>query len=543
VAAEIEWAKARMILPSQYPAAANADGRTPPLDGSEIGEIFRRYESEKRRRRLVDFDDLLRLCCRDLHVDREFAAVQHWRHRHLFVDEFQDINPLQFALLQAWSGKRIDLCVVGDPKQAIYGWNGADAHFLADFAAFFPGAERVVLDANHRSTPQVLAAAAAVLHGSTAGPVPRSTRSNGELPSVRCHPTDTDEARGVARAVRDLHRPGTRWATQGVLVRTHAQIALLEEALTRAGVPYRVRGGRSLSEEPEVRSVIRRLRRSGTPFDTALADLETELADLDRDAEASTERRTAIQAVIRAAHDYVGVDRRPTPEGFSAWLRDGAGGDEVDPSRDAVDVCTFHAAKGLEWSTVHLAGLEEGLVPVSHARTPDEREEERRLLYVAITRAERRLVCSWAQERTFDTKAVRRRPSPYLTDMLRVAEAGESGSTERPRDPAELLEAQRAMLRSIPAPPEGPSDHDHPHHGLSAAEHEVLGALHDWRAATARASGVSAFVILSDETLAAVVRRSPHTVDDLLQVPGIGPVKAGRYGDALLRVVRQHQVS
>ncbi len=528
VSAEIEWAKARTISPNQYAAAANAEGRRTPGEPGLIAELFHRYETEKRRRRLVDFDDLLRLCAHDMTTDKEFAAAQHWRFRHLFVDEFQDVNPLQFGLLRAWLGDRDDLCVVGDPHQAIYGWNGADAHYLTDLCDHLPDAETVLLDCNYRSTPQILAVAAAALDGRQSVRI-RPVRPDGEMPVVREHPDDLAEARAVAAAVRENHMPGGHWSNQAVLVRTNAQAALIEDALSRAGVPFRVRGGRALADTPEVKLALKRLETA--PFEVAVADLEAEAhGEGGSSPEPAGDREAAMQALVRVAHDYAAIDPHPTTAGLVAWLRDSSGVDTTDPASDAVEVSTFHAAKGLEWPVVHIAGLEEGLVPIGHARAPDALAEEQRLLYVAITRAERTLHCSWARQRTFGTTTVTRSPSRYLR---LVSEAVEELKAGRPQpDSVASVRSQRSRLRRT-----GPDE------DLSPSEERVLATLQAWRANTARAAGVAPFVVFHDRTLLEVVRRRPRSTAELLTIPGIGQVKAARYGEALLHLLGGHLAS
>ena len=258
VVSEIEWAKARMLTPDDYAGAATLAGRRVSIDYATVAELFQRYEKSKRERRMVDFDDLLRLCRRDLLDDREFAATQHWRFRHFFVDEFQDVNPLQQHLLAAWLGERSDLCVVGDPNQAIYAWNGADPSYLRTFTKHHPGGESVQLEMNYRSTPQILAVANAVLDNR--GPEALvATRGDGPIPKVQSLTDDRTEAASVARAIRDAHRPERRWSDQAVLVRTHAQTALIEEALHAASIPFRVRGSSGLLERPEVKQALRGL--------------------------------------------------------------------------------------------------------------------------------------------------------------------------------------------------------------------------------------------------------------------------------------------
>jgi DNA helicase-2/ATP-dependent DNA helicase PcrA len=212
VAAEIEWAKARLVGPDGYTAAAALAGRKPPRPVSEVADLYARYEREKRRRRLVDFDDLLWSCADALERDAEFAVAQRWRFRHLFVDEFQDLTPAQARLLRAWLGDRDDLCVVGDPDQAIYAFAGADAAHLTGFARRFGGGQVVRLGRNHRSTPEVLAVAEAVLADGARSRPPRSaTRPSGPLPVVTVYDTDVAEAAGVAAEARDAHGPHVPW--------------------------------------------------------------------------------------------------------------------------------------------------------------------------------------------------------------------------------------------------------------------------------------------------------------------------------------------
>ena len=258
LASEIEWAKARLVRPDGYEQAVTLAGAHSPAPAAEVAEIYREYEREKRRRGLVDFDDLITGCADVLERDANFAAAQRWRFRHLFVDEFQDASPAQFRLLRSWLGDRSDLCVVGDGDQAIYGFAGADPTFLVRFTAQFPP-ERfpdvgvVRLGSNYRSTPQVVAAAGAVLGSSRRRTAERAARPEGPAPVVTAYDTDDDEARSVARAVRAAHASDVPWSRIAVLYRVNAQSALFEEAFSRAGVPFRVRGGGRFLERPEVK--------------------------------------------------------------------------------------------------------------------------------------------------------------------------------------------------------------------------------------------------------------------------------------------------
>ena len=525
VAAEIEWAKARMINPNAYAAACDETERRPPLTPTIVASIYERYERLKRERALIDFDDVLIQCARAIRDDRDFAAVQRWKFRHLFVDEFQDINPLQLHLLEAWRADRPDLCVVGDPDQAIYGWNGADVAALAEFDRRYPGCTIVRLGTNYRSTPQIVRVASRVLEQ----PSRRTVQADGPVPSISVLPTDTAEAAAVARRVRDRRGPGMGWRHLAVLARTNAQLALIEEALRAAQVPCRVRGGGALLEQPEVRSWLRDPRHRGSgPVAPRLADLEALLTEADDDDDGdqasglSDERRRNLEELVRLGHEYLALDPIGTSTGFADWLGAMLRTDDISADADAVDLVTFHRAKGLEWPVVIVTGLERGLVPIGQATTPDAVDEESRLLYVALTRAERELHLTWAEQRTFGTRQMNRSPSPLLAAIEDECEAMRRGSPET--DNRALLRNARRTLDDAGGAKRGGHD-------------PLLQALKDWRRARARAAETPAYTIFDDKTLAAIVENRPRTKTALRAVPGIGPVKLERYGDEVLDLV------
>ena len=535
VAGEIEWAKARLVAPSGYEAAVTAAGRATPRPAGEIASLYDRYETEKSRRGVVDFDDLLWRLGEALERDAEFAAVIRWRHRHLFVDEFQDVNPAQFRLIRLWLGDRRDLCVVGDDDQAVYGFTGADAGYLVHFTRHFPGAAVVRLEENYRSTPQVLAAAHAVLPGGSRQKKPlRPTLPDGPIPTVAAYTSDRDEAESVARALQAAHQPGAPWAGTAVLYRTNAQSAPLEAALRAARVPYRVRGAARFLDRPAVAAALDELRRAaavapGLPLKAHLAGLLEWAEEAGGGDEATRDRREHVDALVRLGHDYLAAEEGDgTPAGFLAYLVTALADD--DPTRtDAVELLTFHKAKGLEWPTVFVTGLERGLVPIAYADTPAALAEERRLLYVALTRAERELHLSWAQRRTLGGREMTRQASPYLTSIeAALAAFGPDGDG----DWRAAVAAERARLAKARAA----AGRDRAMVGASA-DPRVLAVLVEWRRTLARASGVPAQVIFHDATLAAVAEAKPTDRAALMALPGLGPIKVERYGDELLALV------
>jgi DNA helicase II / ATP-dependent DNA helicase PcrA len=542
LASEIEWAKARLIAPEGYVPAAARAGREPSRPATEVADLYARYETAKRKKRVVDFDDLLWWCGDALETDEEFAATQRWRFRHLFVDEFQDVSPAQLRLLRGWLGDRTDLTVVGDPDQAIFAFTGADPGALTGFAREFRGARTVRLDTNYRSTPQVVAAAEALL--ADAGrprPVRTATRTGGAAPTITDYDDDTAEAEAVARRLREMCTPTLGWSAFAVLYRTNAQSAAFEAALGAAGIPTRVRGDARFLDRPEVRAAFDQLRAAADAAPGAtLADHLGDLDDPDDEHDAADEsRREHAAAVARLGREYLAAEGGTgSVEGFLAWVATALRGDNPSVGGDAVELLTFHRSKGLEFHTVFVTGLERGLVPISHADTPLERAEERRLLYVALTRAEEGLHLSWSRRRALGTRVVGRAPSPWLAPIEVACSPPGSGAREAAgggtrraagRARSQLDEARDRLARSGPTADDGPEP-----------DPALLEALVEWRRNLARASSVPAYVIFHDSTLRAVAAVQPTTRPALLELAGIGPVKVERYGDAVLELVRKH---
>ncbi|MEC9395858.1 MAG: ATP-dependent DNA helicase UvrD2 [Actinomycetota bacterium] len=527
VVSEIEWAKARRIRPEAYAAMAEDSGRTPPIPAPTVARIYADYEEAKSARNLVDFDDLLDLCRHALATDKRFAAAQRWRFRHLYVDEFQDVNPLQFDLLAGWLDGRGDLCAVGDPDQAIYGWNGADADYLMRFATHFPGATVLELRQNYRSTPQVLRAAECLLVGRD--PM-EANRDRGPDPVVEGYADEHAEAKAIASRARTVRGPDGRWRDQAVLVRTNAQTEPLVKAFQAAGIPIRTRTGSGLLDRSDVRAQLAQLGRTNLALSKLLGDLRgatTEDTDgstasgpEDEAAQVDAGRAAAFAELSRLADEYLALEPSGSGKAFASWVRSQARSTNDDHA-DAVEMATFHAAKGLEWPPVHRAGREQGFVPIAHAKDFDARDEERRLLYVALTRAEDRLFCTWAGQRTFGQRSAARRPSPWLAD-LEAAIAG----LERPVGRSEGARRAREMAdrtRRTPLP-------DHP----------VVVALREFRSAAARAANVPPYVVFTDATLADLVARWPTDHEELQAVHGIGPTRVDLHGPGILAVLSHH---
>lgn len=464
LATEIEWSKARLVDPANYAAAAKDARRVVEgVKSAAIAEIFESYEQLKRRRGVVDFDDLLLDLASEIQRDESFGAAQRWRFRHLFVDELQDANRAQLRLLDAWLGDRSDLFAVGDASQAIYGWNGADSSGVTEFERHYPGASVLELDVNYRSTPQLVAVARSVLPRAHLLGAHLAPRDDGPAPRLIAYATAEEEAASVAAEIQQQRLRGRRYSECAVLARTNAQVALLEHALEVAGVPVAVRGSNGFLARAGVRDALREIASSTQPAIFAQwrnqlvapnrprrADARAHIEDADVAQIALARDESERAALHQLAEEYSALDPLPQGRGFLGYLRQSLGADPSPVTEDAVDVVTFHRAKGLEWKTVFVVGLEDGYVPISRATSREALDEERRLLYVALSRAEDELHCSWAQTRQFGTSSVERSPSPYV-DAIEAATARLERSEPIGRDVAQqALAKSRAMLRQQP---------------------------------------------------------------------------------------------
>lgn len=367
----------------------------------------------------------------------------------------------------------------------------------------------------------------------------RANRSPGARPTIRGFDDEKGEATAVVRSCRDHRRPGDPWRAQAVLVRTNTQAAVISEAFGAAGIPHRVRGTGSLLEQPEVREALGRLRSA-----LSVGDF---LADCDRLARAgldhaspdpegtehaehhlNEERRANIAELVRLGNEYLALDPTGSTGDFSSWLHSTLR--DTDDHGDAVEIVTFHASKGLEWSIVHVAGLEKGYVPIHHAdEDPEATEEERRLLYVALTRARDQLHCTYATSRTFGNRTVRRAPSPWLDDIRSGL-----GPASRPVSRDEVSRNAASARSSLRRRSSKATVDD-----LTENDAELFEALRSWRKVQATRADVPAYVVFSDATLRAVATQRPASGSELLSVPGIGAVKAERFGADLLRLVSE----
>lgn len=555
LAGEIEWAKASLIGPEEYPAAVAAAARDIPLDAARVATVYAAYEALKVRDEnvtLLDFDDLLLHTAAAIENDAAVAEEFRDRYRCFVVDEYQDVTPLQQRVLTAWLGDRDDLTVVGDANQTIYSFTGASPRFLLDFSRQFPDATVVRLERDYRSTPQVVSLANQVIaaaRGRVAGSKLHlvGQRAPGPAPSFHEHPDEPAEAAAVAVSIKRLIESGTPPSEIAVLYRVNAQSEIYEEALTEAGIPYQVRGGEGFFNRQEIKQALLALQRgaerSGAeplrePLPTVVRAI---LEPLGLTAEEpvgtrARERWEALTALAELVDDEVAQRPQLDFPRLVAELRTRADA-RHPPVVQGVALASLHAAKGLEWDAVFLVGLADGTLPISHALAhgaeSEAVEEERRLLYVGITRARMHLALSWASARSPGGRQSRK-PSRFLNGIAPQARADAApNKSRRNRATAtrcricnsNLTTPAAIMLRRCET-------------CAADIDEDLLLRLKAWRLDIAKEQKVPAYVVFTDNTLIAIAELLPDDEEALIGIPGIGARKLEQYGPDVLELVR-----
>lgn len=545
LAGEVEWAKVSNVTPEGYAEVAPQRQReVAGLDAATVGKLYASYEQVKRDQGRMDMEDVLLLTAGLLTEDERVAAAVRRQYQHFVVDEFQDVSPLQSTLLDLWLGGRDELCVVGDPAQTIYSFAGARADHLRDFPHKFKGTTSIELVRNYRSTPQVVTAANSVLAGSTSGAVRlQPQRPAGPEVSLTPHPDEVAEAASAAARIATLRSSGVPLSQIAILFRINAQSEAFEDALGTRGIPYTIRGAARFFERPEVRQAITLLRgaaRSGEGSGDLVADTRGVLAGMGWSEEAPTARGQArdrwesLQALVDQAVERAGGEVAVDLTGFVADL-DRRSTEQHAPLAEGVTLATLHTAKGLEWDAVLLCGLVDGTLPISYARTPAAVEEERRLLYVGVTRARQHLALSWALARNPGGRQSRK-PSRFLDGLLpEGVTADKVGGSASGRSRARICRECGRPLTSA-AEKKAQRCADCP----ASYDEELFESLRAWRKEQAATEGVPAFVVFNDSTLQLVAEQLPVSQDALLAISGIGRSKLEKYGDEVLNVVRSH---
>ncbi|WP_306333072.1 ATP-dependent DNA helicase UvrD2 [Streptomyces sp. KL118A] len=572
---EIEWSKVTQTVPADYAAAAAKSGRDVPRDPAEIAQLYAAYEDLKRDRAVIDFEDVLLLAVGILQDRHDIAEQIRAQYQHFVVDEYQDVSPLQQRLLELWLGDRDSLCVVGDASQTIYSFTGATPDHLLNFRTRHPGATVVKLVRDYRSTPQVVHLANGLLSQARGRAADHrleliSQRDPGVEPIYVEYADEPAEAEGAARRIRALLADGVPASEIAILFRTNSQSEIYEQALADANVPYQLRGAERFFERTEVREAGAALR--GTARFGGNDALLDDVVDLPSQVRAvlstkgwTTEppagsgavrdRWESLAALVRLAEDFARARPEATLADLVAELDERANAQHA-PTVEGVTLASLHAAKGLEWDAVFLVGLAEGMMPITYAKTDEQIEEERRLLYVGVTRARVHLSLSWALSRSPGGRPGRR-PSRFLDGLRPGSGAGSAaraaggapggpGGVERgsggamgpvagrrqrkSRTPARCRVCGRTLTEAgemkLMRCEDCPSDMDE---GLYER-------LREWRSGQARELGQPAYCVFTDKTLIAIAEAVPDDEGELARIPGVGVRKFHRFGADVLAI-------
>ncbi len=442
VAAEIEWRKVSAVGPAAVAARLASRGAPGNLSVEQFTALVDAYETLKDERRMLDFEDVLLATAGMIETEASVAMQVRESYRHFIVDEYQDVSPAQQQLLDLWLGGRRDLCVVGDASQTIYSFAGATPAYLLEFERRFEGATVVRLERNYRSTSAIIGLANRLMRG-RAGALRLEAVGESDAPAARSaeppiieYSDELAEARGVATRIRARVDAGTPPESIAVLMRVNSQSAILEQALEEVGVGSRVRGAARFFDQPEVREAVHALRAAaltiaGEPLFKSVSDVLRALgwtAQAPDGPGAVRARWESLNAIARL------VDDAPPGTTFRAFADELRARAEAqhEPTVSVVTLATLHSAKGLEWDEVFIVGLTEGMLPIAYAKGLEAIDEERRLLYVGITRARRRLELSWA--RRGGAHRGEREPSRFLQELgTRTRDAADARSAAAAR--------------------------------------------------------------------------------------------------------------
>jgi len=486
---EVDWAHARLISPANYAQTAKRLGRYTAAPHNEIANIYKEYEQLKIQRNTLDLDDLISRVIEAMRLDNAYAQAVRWRYRHIFVDEAQDMNPLQYELFEAIRGQRADVFIVGDPMQAIYGWNGSDKRLFDELPDKMRGTTVLRLPNNYRCTPEILNAAATVAKLVDPNIDVRAIKPPAQPVILRGFKDADAEAQGVVDCLWQYANTGGEnpWQSAAVLVRTNIQVELIVDALVKNNIPVR-----TTRPSKELNSAIADASQS-----TNRNELATWVTDVLTESDSEIQRWVAEQVQVFLKLDHPGnVDGRT----FTSWMRATSA---EHRSTEGVEVLTFHSAKGREWQCVVVAGAEVGLMPHSSAITQDQQDEEIRLAYVALTRASQQLFVTWCDSRKGRTAG----QSNLLANI----------TTEANKKPEPQFVDRTKVKKSTP-----PSLEDE---------------LRTWRSSRARVIKQPVVNVCSDYELRLIAKQLPKTTEDLASI--VGAITAKKIGPDVLSIVAQ----
>ena len=484
---EVDWAHARLISPTNYAQTAKRLGRYTAAPHNEIATIYKEYEQLKIQRNTLDLDDLIARVVEAMRLDNAYAQAVRWRYRHIFVDEAQDMNPLQYEMFEAIRGQRADVFIVGDPMQAIYGWNGSDKRLFDELPDKIRGTTVLRLPNNYRCTPEILNAATTVAKLVDPQIDVRAIKPSAEPVNLRGFLDAEAEAKGIADCLWQFANTGgvNPWQSAAVLVRTNIQSEMIIDALVKNNIPVR-----TSRPSKELNSAIADAAQS-----TNRNELATWVTDVLTEADSEIQRWVAEQVQVFLKLDHPGsVDGRT----FTSWMRTTSADQR---STEGVEVLTFHSAKGREWACVVVAGAEVGLMPHSSAITQDQQDEEVRLAYVALTRASQQLFVTWCETRRGRT-------------------AGQSNLLANIVSESNLKPEPQIVARTRSKKTTKPSLEDE---------------LRTWRSGRARVIKQPVVNVCSDYELRLIAKQMPKTTEDLASI--VGAITAKKIGPDVLSIV------
>ncbi|QDZ42151.1 ATP-dependent DNA helicase UvrD2 [Corynebacterium sp. sy039] len=553
---EIDWAKANLLSPNGYASYVHQhNDRTLNESVEKVAAVYAEYERLKDagEHLLFDYNDILLHIAGAIENQPAIAEQIREQYRTFVVDEYQDVTPLQQRLLEAWLGGRDDLTVVGDPSQTIYSFGGATVRYLQEFSKKYPHAVTIKLQRDYRSTPEITGLANHVI-SQAKGTLAAHTltlqgmQPTGPHPAFSRYADDYAEAQAVAQKIKDLIAQGVAAGQIAILFRTNSQTAVLEQALAEAQISYYVHNDDEFFQRPEIKQAISQLIRINMRLEQEKAQLDSDVAlvDLVRNAlapvglvaqEPQGQHARARWQTLRSLMDIiVDIVQQQPHMGLAQLLTElhNRHQRQHNPAPSGVSLATLHTAKGLEWEAVFLIGLSDGLLPMTHAITVggEAIEEERRLLYVGITRAQKYLYCSYAKARHAGGRASRH--------CSRFLAHGEYGFNPQPSSAkrrgvhcrvcgVSVTTAQEKTLRRCSACMQD----------MPAQVHERFEQLALWRTRQAQSQNVPAYMVFSDATLWSLALENPRTEYELLSISGIGAVKLEHYGSELLALLKK----
>lgn len=537
---ELDWIKARGLTADSYAQGAAVERDIGSWTPGEVAKVLAAYEDVKSERGVMDFDDVLLVTIGLLSTRSDIRESVRRVFRWITVDEYQDVSPLQQRLLDLWVGDRHQICVVGDAAQTIYQFAGADPTILATFPKRYPSAAVVELDTTFRCAPEIAGVANRLGHDIPGSLHLRAQSTHPGQATVLHFPSEAAEAAGVADEIAGLIRGGHPVAEIAVLYRLHQQGRALQDALRRRDVPFSTRGADKFFDRPEVIEATTRFRGElrQRPDRSAAATMGEALSAMGHERQPPEGPTARDRWESLAALAVLFTDDVSGPDGLAELERRSA--DNEPPPPAGVSLLTLHSAKGLEWDTVFVIGATDSALPYVRARSPEAQAEERRLMYVGVTRPRRRLVVTWPGSS---------RPSPFIAEAF-------AGTGPQKRDGAASLGTPSGPGGAVDLAGSGlpPARCRHCSRALVTGEERVVGRCHTcpstadprlledltvWRDAQAQSRGVPHHVVLTDATLQAIAEQRPGTQAELREIPGMHGDRLERHGNEVLALVNR----